>query len=135
MVHEVKGLLVHVNLITSILQNEFVKNIRSPSSNCGGKYCHVFNTLKAYIYIHLIHLLRSLSLHDIIHLHDIHTFGINLDHGIPLDHWTYQWYLGISVAQLSSPNFSSSKYTISHMKHDQSTPSLLYQSSQLTQPL
>ena len=96
-VHEIKGLgpfslLVQVNLITSILQNEFVKNIPSPSSNCGGKYCHVFNTLEAYIYIHLIHLLQSLSLHDIIHLHDIHTFGINLDHGIPLDHWGYQWY-------------------------------------------
>ena len=52
--HEVKGLgpfplLVQVNLVTSILQNEFVKNIPSPSSNCGGKYCHVFNTLKAFI--------------------------------------------------------------------------------------
>ena len=62
-VHEVKGLgpfplLVQVNLVTSILQNEFVKNIPSPSSNCGGKYCHVFNTLKAFIYIHLIHLLQ-----------------------------------------------------------------------------
>ena len=143
-VHKVKGLgpfslLVQVNLIASILQNEFIKNIPSPSSNCGGKYCHVFNTLKAYIYIHLIYLLQSLSLHDIIHLHDIHTFGINLVHGIPLDHWACQWYLGISMvlitSQLLSPNFSSSKYTISHMKHDQSTPSLLYQSSQLAQPL
>ena len=72
-VHEVKGLgpfWFKLNLVTSILQNEFVKNI--PSSNCGGKYCHVFNTLEAYIYIHLVHLLQlSLSLHGIIHLHDI----------------------------------------------------------------
>ena len=37
------------------------------------------------------------------------------------------------TTQLLSPNFSSS--TISHMKHDQSKPSLLHQSSQLTQPL
>ena len=63
-VHEVNGLgpfslLVKLNLVTSILQNEFVKNI--PSSNCGGKYCHVFNTLEAYIYIHLIHLLHSFN--------------------------------------------------------------------------
>ena len=55
-VHEVKGvgpfpLLVQVNLVTSILQNEFVKNIPSPSYNCDGKHCHVFNTLKAFIYI------------------------------------------------------------------------------------
>ena len=39
-VHEVKGLspfslLVQVNLITPILQNEFLKNTPSPSSNCG----------------------------------------------------------------------------------------------------
>ena len=50
-VHEVKGLdpfspLVQVNLVTSILQGEFVKNIQSPSYNCHGKYCHVLNTLK-----------------------------------------------------------------------------------------
>ena len=92
--------------------------------HCGGKYCHVFNTLKAYIYIHLIHSLQSLLLHDIIHLNNIHTFGINLDQGIPLDHWAYQWYLCISMvlttSQLLSSNFSTSKYTISHMKHDQS---------------
>ena len=58
-VHEVKGLgpfWFKLNLVASILQNEFVKNI--PSSNCGGKYCHVFNTLEAYIYIHLVHLLQ-----------------------------------------------------------------------------
>ena len=50
-VHEVKGLgpfslLVQVNLVTSILQGEFVKSIQSPSYNCHGKYCHVLNTLK-----------------------------------------------------------------------------------------
>ena len=88
--------------------------------------------LKPIFKIHSSYSFASITFiawHCIIHLHDIHTFGINPDHGIPLDHWAYQWYLGISMvlitSQLLSPNFSSSKYTISHMKHDQSTPSLL----------
>ena len=143
-VHEVKGLgpfslLVQVNLVTSILQNEFGKIYQVQVPTVVVSIVMSSTQLKAYIYIHLIHLLQSLLLHDIIHLHDTHTFGINLDYGIPLDHWAYQWYLGIPMvlitSQFLSPNFSSSNYTISLMKHDQSTPSLLYQSTQLTQPL
>ena len=37
-----------------------------------------------FIFLYSSYSFASLSLHDIIHLHDIHTFGINLDHGIPL---------------------------------------------------
>ena len=41
---------------------------------------------------------------------------------------------GTNHLSTSVSNFSSSKYTIFHMKYDLS-PSLLHQSSQLTQPL
>ena len=50
----------------------------------------------------------------------------------------YQWYLGLSVvlvtSQLLSPNFSSSKYTISHMKHDLSNSHPPFYASQANSP-
>ena len=57
----------------------------APSSDCGGKYFHAFLT-HLNLYVHSSYSLASITFSAWHHLHDMHTFEINLDHGIPFDH-------------------------------------------------